>query len=170
MKNGMTLAPNTPFSCRGSINPVSGLWALRCYGLQEGGRGLPNEKIQSKTFTDVFGVCPQSSQGPVPPPPTLETPIPRRTVSLAWTVTSPAEFWATHSYTFSSRGVRSGWIRSTAPALPSNSIVCRGQRREVRLKPGSQGSRMWMSHANALQAEIGACICTSKGHCVYVGV
>lgn len=48
-------------------------------------------------------------------------------MSFAWTVTSPTEFCATHSYTFSSRGVRSGWILSTAPALWSNSIVCRGR-------------------------------------------
>jgi hypothetical protein len=58
---------------------------------------------------------------------------------LAWTVISPTEFWATHSYTFSSRGVRRGWIRSTAPELSSNSIVCHewGRKDQVRVRLGS---------------------------------
>ena len=108
------------------------------YGLKKGDQSPPQVKIQSKTFTDPFGICPQN-QAPGPPPHTLGSPIPRRTVSLAWTVISPTEFWATHSYTFSSRGVRSGWILSTAPALPSNSIVCRREEREVRVRLESQG-------------------------------
>lgn len=113
-------------------NPRQRALGSVAFGAGEESSRSPKEKSQSKTFTDAFGVCPQSL-GPVPRNDT-GNPIPRRTVSLAWTVISPTEFWATHSYTFSSRGVRSGWILSTAPALPSNSIVCVG--REERSGPG----------------------------------
>lgn len=51
----------------------------------------------------------------------------------------PTEFWATHSYTFSSL-VKPEWLDlSTAPALPSNSIVCREAGRKVRGEAGVPG-------------------------------
>lgn len=53
--------------------------------------------------------------------------------SLEVTAISPSLFRATHSKTFSSRGARSGWIRSTAPAPSSNSMVWANKRKAVNM-------------------------------------
>lgn len=50
----------------------------------------------------------------------------RRIVSLVWIVIFSIEFWVTYLYTFSFRGVRSGWIFSTVFAFSLNSIVYYG--------------------------------------------
>lgn len=144
MKSGVTsVPPCSPFP-QGAAKPcqqVPGPVASRA------GEGRPRAPQREKPKPDA-GRClrrcvPRAGARcrPPRPLPAPGTTVPRRTVSLAWTVISPAAFWATHSYTFSSRGVRSGWILSTAPALPSNSIVCRGegQRAGEAGVPGSPG-------------------------------